>query len=610
MGSLLSRSADIVSDPSLFATPLDATDNPRSVISKAKSYDYVIVGGGSAGCVLASRLSEDPGVTVLLIEAGRSHKGNLLARMPMGFAKMFRTSWDWAYETTPQKALDERRIYWPRGKLLGGSSSMNAMIFHHCAPEDMDAWEKKGAKGWGYESLKPYFLRSEKYLEDPAHLLDASQRGSEGRWATRFPQAAPIMSIILQTVKNMGIPLSSDFNTPQGTMGAGNFMVNIDPKNERSSLATAFLDDEVLRRPNLTVAVSVTTEKIIFSPDETPRALGVQVATSKSSPHFVVAARTEVILSAGAIGSPQLLMLSGIGPAAQLEKWSIPVVRNLPAVGQNLLDHVSAGGVPFRAKSGVTWDPILRNPLRALQAFVQWMTFGTGPLSSNPTQVAIFVRADDESLPFGPGLPVNDTTSGPGAPDIELAFTPFAIVDNGFRKLPRGTMGTTAGALLLKPESSGTIELRSASVFDHPAINANYFATVTDMNLMIKAVRLLLRIARTAPLCDALDLCTAVGPRSADDIFWPGDADPDKITDDEIRAFVRSQGQSAWHPTTSAKMGADERESVVDLELRVHGLPNLRVVDASVLPDQVSGHPCAVIVAVAERAADLIKASR
>ncbi|OSD02316.1 GMC oxidoreductase [Trametes coccinea BRFM310] len=607
MGNFLSRSIAVSSDPSSFASRLRAGDDAvRRAMSDAMTYDYVIVGGGTAGCIIASRLSEDPAVTVLLIEAGRSHQGNLLARLPMGFAQMFRSSWDWQYETTPQKALDGRRIYWPRGKLLGGSSSMNALIYHHCAPEDLNAWERNGATGWGYESLKGYFKRAERYIPDPTHRMDTSLHGHDGPWAISHPTVAPIIPIILETTTAMGIPHSNDFNTPQGTLGAGNFVISVDENHERVSAATAYLRDEVLRRPNLTVAVSVMTEKVLLSTaGGSPKAVGVQVSSAKSGPRYVVAARKEVILSGGAIGSPQLLMLSGIGPANHLEKWDIPVVQDLPAVGRNLLDHFSAGALPFRAKPGFTWDPVILNPLRGLGAFLEWITRGTGPLSANPTQIGVFVRADDESLPYGQRLQINDNSSGPGAPEIELAYTPFTVVNNGFTKVPRGTWGITAGSLLLKPESAGYIELRSSSVYDHPVIEANYLATETDWNVMIQSVRLLLHIAHQPPLCDALDIRPSNG--SQDDIFWPGDADPDKITDEEIKAFIRRRGQSAWHPTTSAKMGANPADSVVDLQLRVHGVTNLRVVDASVFPDQVSGHPCAVIVAVAEKAADLIK---
>ncbi|KAI0677748.1 GMC oxidoreductase [Trametes maxima] len=596
MGIPLSKSTAFKELPAV-GTPLKAGEDPVQAASSAKSFDYVIIGGGTAGCVLASRLSENPSVTVLLLEAGKSHQGNLLARMPMGFAQLFHSPSDWAYETTPQQELDGRSIYWPRGKLLGGSSSMNAMIYHHCAPEDFDAWEKLGAQGWGYESMK-----KQQYTPHAAHSVDASLHGSDGPWITTHVPTAPITAKVIQAAESLGIPVKNDLNTSEGTLGVGPFVACIDRKHERSSTATGYLTADVLKRPNLTVGVSATTEKILFSNEEgSPKAIGVVVSNAKTGPRYVIGARKEVVVSAGTVGTPHLLLLSGVGPSEQLAKHGIDVVRELPAVGQNLLDHFSAGALPFRAKPGYTWDDYIRNPLKGLFAFVQWMTVGTGPMSSLATQVGVFVRSDDKNLPYGPDLPVHDRSSGPGAPDIEFAFTPLFAVDNGQRDPPKGTYGLTTGSILLKPQSAGHIELRSASVYDYPIINANYLSTESDWNVMIKSVRLLLRIANTSPLKDALDI------RPADELFWPGDADPDKITDEEIKTFIRKRGQSAWHPTSSAKMGASAADSVVDAQLRVHGVAGLRVADASVFPDQVSGHPCAPVVAVAEKAADLIR---
>ncbi|KAI0739391.1 GMC oxidoreductase [Daedaleopsis nitida] len=618
MGSAFSSSSAIAHKPWVFATQLNAGEDASCSVAGAKSFDYIIVGGGTAGCVLASRLSEDPSVTVLLLEAGKRyghrslsdeyHQGNLLSRMPWGFAQLFHSSSDWAYQTTPQKELNGRSIYWPRGKLLGGSSSVNAMIYHQCAPEDFDAWERSGTEGWGYESMRKYFRRAEQYIPHPAHLVDASLHGSDGPWVTSHVSIAPIISKITQAAEALGIPFKRDLNTSEGTLGVGMFLANIDGKHERSSTATAYLNKDVLSRPNLTVAVSTTTEKVIVSDDfGLTKAMGVVISTSKDGSRYVVAARKEVILSGGVVGTPQLLMLSGIGPSEELAKHDIHVIRDLPAVGRNLLDHFSAGALPFRAKPGHTWDMYLRSPVRGLLAFLQWLTIGTGPLSTLASPLAVFVRSADKSLPYGPDLPANDCSSGPGAPDIEILFTPFAVAENGRGRLPSDTYGITPGTILLKPESAGHIELRSADVYDYPLIHANYLATESDWNIVIKSVRLLLKIANTSPLKEVLDIRTSDKPN--DEIFWPGDADPDKISTEEIKAFIRAHGQSAWHPTSSAKMGASAHDSVVDLQLRVHGIPNLRVVDASVFPDQVSGHPCAAVVAVAEKAADLIHGS-
>ncbi|KAI8990417.1 GMC oxidoreductase [Trametes punicea] len=598
-----------VKSPSSFATPY--TPSLGSLVSDQElerwpSFDYVIVGGGTAGCVLASRLSENSKTTVLLVEAGKSHTESLFSRIPLGFPRLFRSAYDWNYQTIPQKTLGDRSVYWPRGKILGGTSSMNAMIYHRCDPSDFDSWESQGATGWGYESLRQYFLRAEKHIPHKWHAGDPANHGSDGPWTNSHLPNAPICTQILETAESLGIPLSDDFNTSEGTIGAGPFVATVDEKRERSSTATAYLTDDVLLRPNLTVAVSIMTEKILFTKtsEGLPKAVGIQVSSTRFGTRFTVAANREVILCAGAVGSPQLLQLSGIGDAEHLSKLNIPVVRDLPAVGRNLLDHISAGALVFRARAGRTWDYLMQNPFKALVALLRWLAFGTGEMSSLATQVGIFVRTDNEKLPFGPLLPVVDRSSGPRAPDVEFVFVPFAVINHGLGYPPRGTYGITTGSVVLKPASSGTVLIQSTDPYDHPVINANYLADESDLNVLIRSVRFLLHFARTPPLADVLEFRSST---IKGDMFWPGDVDPEKITDDEIKEFIRDHGQSSWHPTSSVRMGRDPKTSAVDPELRVHGVQALRVVDASVFPDQVSGHPCAVVVAVAERAADLIR---
>ncbi|KAI9058827.1 GMC oxidoreductase [Trametes sanguinea] len=610
MGHSVSRL--LVNKPATFATPY--TPGESNLVSdderaKWRSYDYVIVGGGTAGCVLASRLSEDPNTTVLLVEAGKSHEESFFSRIPLGFPRLFRTGFDWKYETTPQKSFGGRSIYWPRGKLLGGTSSMNAMIYHRCDPSDFDAWEAQGATGWGYESLKKYFLKGEKHIPRQPHAADAENHGADGVLSHSYVPIAPICDTILEAAKTLDIPVSDDFNTSEGTMGAGPFSAAIDEKHERSSTATAYLSIDVLRRPNLIVAVTIMTEKILFTttPEGTPKAVGIQISSTRSGPRFVVGANKEVILCAGVVGSPQLLQLSGISDPKHLSELKIPIVRELPAVGRNLLDHVSAGALVFRARAGRTWDFLTQNPFRAAGALLKWMMFGTGPMASLATQVGIFVRTDNERLPFGTPLPVQDRTSGPRAPDLEFVMVPFAVINHGLGYPPWGTYGITTGSMVLKPASSGTVLIRSADPYDYPVIDANYLADENDLNLLVKSVRFLLHLARTPPLSDALEFRAST---KKGDMFWPGDADPDKVTDEDIKEFIRDYGQSSWHPTSSVRMGPDPQTSAVDTQLRVHGVEALRVVDASVFPDQVSGHPCAVVVAIAEKAADLIRQAR
>ncbi|KAJ8482012.1 hypothetical protein ONZ51_g5638 [Trametes cubensis] len=545
--------------PSSFATPY--TPSAGGFVADKeqetwRSYNYVVVGGGTAGCVLASRLSEDPRNTVLLVEAGASHEKSFFSRIPMAFLRLFRSPFDWNYSTTPQAALG-----------------------------DFDSWEQQGATGWGYASLRKYFIKAEKCIPSPSQPVDPAEHGSDGPLINTHVPIAPVCSKFIEAAEALGVPITNDLNTSKGTLGAAPFVATVDEKHERSSTATAYLSDDVLKRPNLTVAVSVMTEKILFA------------RTSD-------AADKEVILCAGVVGSPQILQLSGIGDSTHLAEQGIPLVRDLPAVGRNMLDHVSSGALMFRARAGWTWDYLTQSPLRAAAALAKWIFSGTGPMSSLAFQVGLFVRTDDERLPFGPPLAIQDRTSGPRAPDLEFVLVPFAVVDQGLGYPPRGTYGITAGSILLKPVSSGTIMIKSSDPYDHPVIDANYLADESDMNVLVKSTRFLLHLARTPPLSDVLDLRPST---TKGDMFWPGDADPDKITDEEVREFVRDYGQSTWHPTSSVRMGNDSKTSAVDPNLRVHSVEALRVVDASVFPDQVSGHPCAVVVAMAERAADLIQ---
>ncbi|KAF9048236.1 GMC oxidoreductase [Hymenopellis radicata] len=603
----MGSSHSIISDPYRFATPITSDEDVIRVQGNPfKSYDYVIVGGGTAGCVLASRLSEDRSVNVLLIEAGKSNQGVRNAIIPLAFPLMMKSEYDWNYETAGMSTLGGRTSYWPRGRLLGGTSSINGSMYHRCAPEDFSAWVQEGAKGWDYETMKPYFRKAEKYSpHSDFPNIDPALHGTDGPAATTHGIIAPITKDILRSSVNVGIPHVHDFNTDAGPTGVGLFVRNVTRNGNRVSAATGYLPPSVLARPNLTVAVECMVEKVVMtSNDKVPRATGLIFSTSRAGQRFYVPASKEVIISAGIIGTPQILMLSGIGPAADLEKLKIPVVRDLP-VGEYLQDHFSPGPMLIRAKGG-TWDHLLR-PLGALWAYVVWLFTGKGPLSSLSVQVACFVRSDDMSLPMHDGAkkyPALDLCSGPTAPDIELFFAPFLTPPLGQKK-PWPFPGLTAGVLLLKPASYGTVKLVSRNVWDYPKIDPNYVGESSDMALCIMAIRLMMRIARTKPFADSLDL-----PKDSNDkasLFWPTDCNPDTVSDDDIEAWTRLHGQSTGHPTSSARMGSSPSNSVVDSRCKVHGVEGLRVCDASMFPTQVSGHPAAVVVAVAERVADIIK---
>jgi choline dehydrogenase len=601
----MGSSHSYVSDPSVCATEVRGKDDDRN---NWKAYDYVIVGGGTAGSVLASRLSEDISVTVLLIEAGNNYEKEFLTRIPLAWPKTLKTSIDWDYKTVTQPRAGNRPHDVPRGKVLGGCSSINALIYQHCSPEDFDEWERLGATGWNYKDLHPYFIKSEAYTPHPKHPgVVASDHGSNGPWKVSYVDTVPITDILLDACDELGAKRIHDLNTAKGHIGTSTFPSIID-KGKRNSAAIAYLSPNVLSRPNLTIAVNTMVEKILF--DESgaePRAIGVEVSKSPKSPKYRVRATREVILSAGAVATPHLLLLSGIGPQEELSKVGIKAVKDLSQVGKNYYDHISSGPVCLRGKPGYSLD-FLNSPVRAIVAMLQWLLFTNGPMTTLATPGAAFIRVDDDKLPYSSksssDVPVRSNNAGPNTPDLEIVI--FALVIAGFGiQTPPGIYGATIGPVVLKPESSGTISINSASVYDKPVIDPNFFSSENDMNVLVRGVRFSMRIGRTERVKGVLE------PRadSADkkDFFYMGDADPDRITDEEIKEFIRSHCSAAFHPTSTARIGASPETGVVDSQLRVFGVKGLRIVDASVFPNQVSGHPAAAVVAVAEKAADIIK---
>jgi choline dehydrogenase len=518
-------------------------------------FDFVVVGAGSAGCVLASRLSEDPNARVLLLEAGPPDR-KLEIHVPAAWIKLFKTRYDWAYTTEPEQALDGRSLYWPRGKTLGGTSSINAQMYLRGHRADFHGWAAVGNPGWSYQEVLPYFRKAEH-----------NQRGASAFHGADGPldvadqrDPNPLTQAIIAAGVAAGLAPNHDFN---GAEQDGIGLAQVTQRSgRRCSTAVAHLRP-ARRRRNLTVVTGAHATKVLL---DRGRAAGVEYLADGRQQ--AVSATGEVLLCGGAINSPQLLLLSGIGPAAQLAAHRIRVVHDLPGVGLDLQDHVC---VPMRAKVN---QPISLASVESPRNLLPYLLRRKGLLSSNVIEGAAFVRTH-------PDLP---------APDLELIFGPVLWVDD-----PRALAadhGITIAPIVLQPRSRGAVTLRSADPFDRPAIHLNAFSDPDgeDLRVLTEGVNLAQRLLRTAPLRPLL----AEEPTPSRDLG-------------EIRAFIRAHAQTTYHATSTCRMGTDEL-AVVDPELRVHGIDGLRVVDASVLPVINRGHPNAPIIMLAEKAADLLRA--
>ncbi|PLN76171.1 putative glucose dehydrogenase [Aspergillus taichungensis] len=607
-----------LSNPLHYASPQWQTGSPATIAEaqrQLQGYDYVIVGAGAAGSVLASQLSEDPHVTVLLLEAGGDNTKILESKAPMLFNKLFHTEHDWNYYTTEQPALASRRLYWPRGRMLGGSSSMNAMMYHHCAPSDFDEWTTvHGCQGWGYNDLVPYWRRMEGFTPNTARpRIDLTHRSRTGMWDVGYSWLTEIGEKgFLPACEDAGIPANPDVNTFAGTLGVTRFQTFIDPKGQRASLATAYLPAAVRRRPNLTIACHAHVTRLLVDrlSGPEPTVIGVELQIERGGPRFEVHARREVVLCGGAINTPQLLLLSGIGPAEELRRHDIPVVRESAAVGQNLKDHLCPTPIICKARWGTTLD-YLANPLWAIPALARWKLLGSGPLTHNAGEAAAFFRSW-EHHPF-PGSSSErpapeDNTSGSRGPDLEIVGAPMAYVHHGEEPGPDGASAFSLVPVGLRPKSKGSITLRTRDAFDAPIIDPKYLSDETDndRNVLLAGIRVCLRIMRSPALQRYLE---PVAPN--DDIWsewWPySSTDIDRITDEQLLRWMEAKAFTLYHPVGTARMGPSPETSVVDLQCRVHGVRRLRVVDASVFPEQISGHPTATIAAMAYKLSDQIK---
>jgi choline dehydrogenase len=523
-------------------------------------YDYIIVGGGSAGCVLANRLSADPSIRVLLLEAGPR---DLTWKIHMPAALVYNltdTRYNWYYETEPQEHMNRRRMYWPRGKVLGGSSSLNAMVYVRGHALDYDRWAREtGAEHWSYAHVLPYFKRAETsdrggdaYRGDggPLHV-------SKGRCQN------PLFGAFIEAGQQAGYPYTADMNGYQQE-GFGPMDMTIH-RGRRWSAAVAYLWP-VRKRKNLTIQTRAMSTRVLF---EGRRAVGVEF--EQRGRVREARAEREVIVSGGAINSPQLLMLSGVGDADHLRSVDVPLVHHLPGVGQNLQDHLELY-VQHESTQPITLYRATKLPQMTLIG-MRWFMFQSGWGASAHLEAGGFVRSR-------PDVP---------HPDIQFHFLPSAVNDHG--RIPPDRHAYQVHAGTMRETSVGWIRLKSNDLRRHPLIQPNYLQTEQDRIDMRQCVK----ISREIFAQKAFDPFR--GPE-----FQPG---PDVKTDAEIDAFVRAKADSAYHPSCTCKMGQDEM-AVVDPELRVRGLEGLRVVDASIMPSIVSGNLNAPTIMLAEKAADMI----
>jgi choline dehydrogenase len=523
-------------------------------------FDYVIVGAGSAGCVLANRLSASGKYSVLLLEAG-PRDTNPWIHVPLGYGRLFKEkAVNWMYQTEPEPGLDGRSVFQPRGKVLGGSSSINGLLYVRGQHEDYDRWRQHGNQGWGYDDVLPYFKKA----EGQARGADDFHGISGPLPVSNLGHPDPLSAAFVEAAVQAGIPRNPDFNgaSQEGT----GFFQTTTKGGRRASAAVAYLRP-AKHRGNLRVETSALAERILF---EGRRA--VAVTYRQAGVPRTARARKEVLVSGGAFNSPQLLQLSGIGPAELLRQHGIEVVLDAQGVGHDLQDHMQVR-VVMRCSQSITLNDIINNPARKILAGLRYAAFRSGPLTIAAGTSGAFYKTH-------PRL---------ATPDIQIHFLPFSTDKMGEKLHPFS--GFTASVCQLRPESRGSIRIRSADPAAPPEIRINYLASEVDRTANVEGLKILRKILN-AP---------ALAPYVVEEV----DPGAKVASDEALLAYCRARGSTIYHPTSTCRMGNDPL-AVVDQRLRLRGIDGLRVVDASVMPDLVSGNTNAPVIMIAEKASDMI----